>query len=206
MPRGIPKADRVFSARRYVNNGELQGIEYVVLVDPRDYRKIDTVDRRMEVAYTIARLNDRLAESSFILMGPGRWGSKDIRLGVQVGFGDICNARALVEIARQREGYTPEPSFGTHFFQELIEASILYLPLHPDDEGVVYNDEFLRGSPNALAALLPDDADMADVVRVVDVAAVRPDRRLDLIMDGELQEAMCFLVDAKEPSEPGKPG
>ena len=83
--------------------------------------------------------------------------------------------------------------FGTHFFQELIEASILYLPLYPDDDSVLYNEEFLRDSPNSLAELRPDDAGMADVVRVIDVAAVCPGRRLDLVMDGELQEALCYL-------------
>ncbi|MHC4959929.1 MAG: PEP/pyruvate-binding domain-containing protein [Planctomycetota bacterium] len=193
VPRAVEAKDRVFSARRYVNSGVIQGIGYIVLVDPRDYNAIDTIDRRVEVAHAIGEVNERLAKESFILMGPGRWGSQDIRLGVQVGFGDISNADALVEIARTSDGFTPEPSFGTHFFQELIEAGISYVPLYPDAEGIVYNEAFLLGSENALASLCPGQAGMADVVRVIDVEAIHPGRRLDLVMDGELQEALCFL-------------
>ena len=85
VPTNIPSADRIFSARRYVNPGLLEGIEFVVLVDPRDYAALKTVEQRMQVAQAVGRLNDTLAGRSFILMGPGRWGSRDINLGVQVG-------------------------------------------------------------------------------------------------------------------------
>ena len=57
----------------------------------------------------------------------------------------------------------------------------------------MYRDEFLRESPNALPALLPRDEDMADVVKVINVSQVAPDRKLELVMDGEAQEALCFL-------------
>jgi hypothetical protein len=194
VPAGIPASDKVFSGKRYVNNGVLEGIEFIVLIDPRDYGEVDTVGRRVEVARTVGLLNDALAEHVFLLMGPGRWGSQDIRLGVQVTYADICNSRALVEIARSSEGYTPEPSFGTHFFQDLIEDGILYLPLHPDDEGAIFNEEFLRNGTNALARLCPGQEHMADVVHVIEVEETAPGRRLNLAMDGELQEALCYLA------------
>jgi len=193
VPSDIEDKDRVFSARRYINNGRLDDIRYLVLIDPRDYGRLDSVERRVDVARTVSQVNDALAGQSFILLGPGRWGSQDIRLGVQVSFGDICNASALIEIARSSEGYTPEPSFGTHFFQELIEASILYLPLYPDDEGVVFNEDFLLRSANALGRLCPDDDCVSDIVRVIDVREASEGRRLALIMDGELQRALCYL-------------
>ncbi|MHC4930917.1 MAG: PEP/pyruvate-binding domain-containing protein [Planctomycetota bacterium] len=193
VPRDVPVEDRVFSARRYVNNGFLEEIDYLVLVDPRDYGRISSVDKRLEVARTVGHVNDALAEKSFVLMGPGRWGSQNIQLGIQVGFGDICNARALIEIARKAEGYTPEPSFGTHFFQELIEASILYLPLYPDDEGVIFNEDFLIRSPNCLGRVCPDDEHMSEFVRVIDASEASRGRTLLLVMDGELQEALCYM-------------
>ena len=172
----------------------LDSIAYVVLVDPRDYANLESVEQRMAVARAVGRLNDRLADHPFILMGPGRWGSRDINLGVQVGFGDIGNARALIEIARREGGYTPEPSFGTHFFQELVEASILYLPLYPDDPGAIFNEAFLHGSANALATISPKDADLEGVIRVIDVAQVAPGRTLKLAMDGDRQEALAYLT------------
>ena len=196
VPKDVAEADKVFSARRHVNHGLLRRIDYVVLIDPRDYGALETVAARHEVARTVGHLNDALAGKPFILMGPGRWGSQDIRLGVQVTFADICNAKALVEIARTSEGYTPEPSFGTHFFQDLLEADILYLPLYPDDRDAVWNEDFLLKSPNALARLCPGDAKRAaGVVRVIDVEEAAPGRRLGLVMDGEAQEALCYLKD-----------
>ncbi len=193
IPENVPIPDRIFSAHRYVNSGELEKVDYVVLIDPRDYDKLDTIELRAEVAHVVGRLNDALAKHCFILMGPGRWGSRDIRLGIQVGYADISNASALVEIARTEDGYTPEPSFGTHFFQDLVEAGISYLPLYPDDPGAVFNEKFLRGSPNALLELSPGDAAFADTVQVVAVAQAAPGRSLRLAMDGEHNEALCYL-------------
>jgi hypothetical protein len=187
VPSNIPPEDQVFSARRYVNNGLLEGIEYVVLIDPRDYGPLSIPERR-KVARAVGEVNDALQGKRFLLMGPGRWGSQDIRLGVQVTFADICNASALLEIARASEGFAPEPSFGTHFFQDLIEASILYLPLYPDE--AVYNEAILLGSENALPRFSKRPA---KGVRVIDVKASFPGRALHLAMDGEAQQALCYL-------------
>jgi len=197
VPRDVPEADRVFSARRFVATGSLDAIDWVVLIDPKDYGALESIEERMEVARAVGHLNDALDGRPFMLMGPGRWGSQDIRLGVQVTYADICNARALVEIARTSEGYRPEPSFGTHFFQDLIEDAILYLPLYPDDEGVVFNEEFLAGSPNALGRLVPQHESLNRVVRVIEVAEAAPGRHLALVMDGDTQEALCFLKPAQ---------
>jgi len=193
VPREVEAKDALFSARRYVNDGSLDDIEFVVLIDPRDYGRLETTSARAEVVRTVGRLNDTLADRRFILMGPGRWGSQDLRLGVKVTYADICHAKALIEIARAQHEYTPEPSFGTHFFQDLIEAEILYLPLYPDDKDVVFNEEFLLGSPNSLADVSPPDAGMTDVVRLLDIGKLRPGRSLRLVMDGELQDALCYL-------------
>ena len=81
-------------------------------------------------------------------MGPGRWGSRgDIKLGVNVTYSDINNTAVLIEIARKKGNYVPDLSFGTHFFQDLVEASIRYLPLYPDEKGIIFNEEFLRIRP-----------------------------------------------------------
>ncbi|MDH3592727.1 MAG: hypothetical protein OER88_12655, partial [Planctomycetota bacterium] len=71
---------------------------------------------------------------------------------------------------------------------------ILYLPLYPDDEGVVFNESVLLRSPNALATLCPGDAAHHGVVRVIEAAAIAPGRTLRLAMDGETQEALCYLL------------
>jgi hypothetical protein len=144
-----------------------------------------------------------LPRRRFVLLGPGRWGSRgDIRLGVPVGYSDISHTAMLVEIARRKGTYRPEVSFGTHFFQDLVESRIVYLPLYPDEAGVVWNEEFLRGSPNALARLLPAFADLEDTLRVVHVPEVSCGRYLQVVMDGDLERAAAFLAPPRGHDEP----
>lgn len=97
----------------------------------------------VNVGRAVGKLNMLLPKHHFVLMGPGRWGSRgDIRLGVQVNYADINNTAALIEVARQKLKYVPELSFGTHFFQDLVESNIRYLPLYPDDDQVVFKESF----------------------------------------------------------------
>ena len=151
FPRDLP-ADRVlFTARRYVSNGQVSDLSHVVYVDPARYTDLE-LDRIREVGRAVGRLNRLLPKRQFVLMGPGRWGSRgDIRLGVPVTYADISNSAIIIEIARKKGGYLPDLSFGTHFFQDLVEASIRYLPLYPDDPDVVFNEAFFLRTKNALA-------------------------------------------------------
>ncbi len=57
-------------------------------------------------------------------MGPGRWGTSNPDLGVHVDYADIFNSKALVELSGEGIGPAPEPSLGTHFFQDLLEGQI----------------------------------------------------------------------------------
>ena len=103
----------------------------------------------------------------------------------------------LVEIARQRGSYLPDVSFGTHFFNDLVESKIAYLPVYPDDKRVIWNEEFLAHAPNVLAELLPDYADMEHVVRVIDVAAASGGKLAHIVMDAEADRALAFLAPPK---------
>ena len=128
-------------------------------------------------------------------MGPGRWGTRDLRMGIHVGYADINNTRMLIEIARSKGDHVPEVSFGTHFFQDLVESDIRYLACYPDLDGEEFNEEFLHGSSNELAALLPEMEPHQDVVRVIDVRKASGGRLLNVLMDGENQAALAYLGD-----------
>jgi pyruvate, water dikinase len=122
-----------------------------------------------------------------------------------VTYSDINNTVMLIEIARQQGNYVPDLSFGTHFFQDLVEASIRYLPLYPDDEEVVFNEAFLRGSRNLLSELLPDYAAYSDTVTVIDVPANTGGNVLRILMNAELEQAVAYFatptITAEEPRE-----
>ncbi len=193
VPDDVPREKEVFSASRFVPMGKVENIEYVVYIDPIDYDRVSSYEEKSAVGYLVGRLNERLENASFILMGPGRWGSNNLDLGVRVRYADIHRTKALIEIARTKAGYTPEVSFGTHFFQDLTESEIYYLPLYPDEKGIVFNEEFLRESPNMLASLLPEEASHAKTVRVIHVPSVSPGDLLHIYMNADSDRALAFL-------------
>jgi len=199
IPSDVVDRNRIFTADRFVQTGQFRNLEYLVLVDPQDYEKLASRQQILAVARTVGKLNRRLPQRRFALMGPGRWGSRgDIRLGVPVTYADICYTALLIEIARQKGSYVPDVSFGTHFFNDLVEAGIGYLPLYPDDRDTVWNEDFLRGSENALAELVPDEAESADTVRVIHVPAVTDGLLAHIVMDGETDRALGYLAPPTE--------
>ncbi len=135
----------------------------------------------------------RLANTNFILIGPGRWGSSDVDLGVKVTYADIHNTRVLVEISSAAEGTEAEPSYGTHFFQDLVEAGIYPLPITLNNRGAVLNTKFLDGAPNVLTDLVPEMAAYSPYVQVIDIPAVAQGRTLQIIMNDELERAVGYL-------------
>ncbi len=193
VPRGIPADRRIFSASRHVPTAQVRGVEVIVYVDPLKYDQIPSREEKMRVGRCVGALNELLDGRVFILMGPGRWGSNDINLGVRVSYADISNTRLLVEIARAKGGHVPEVSYGTHFFQDLVEDGIHPLALYPDEPGNVFNERFLTESPNSLPELLPSYRDLVGVVQVIDIPEVTGGMVLDVVMDGEADEALAFL-------------
>ncbi len=194
IPRNVDPSQVIFTARRHISNGLVPGITHIVYVEPRQYSKMADRLEMLSVGRAISRLNKLLPKKSFILMGPGRWGSRgDIRLGVSVTYSDISNTAALIEIALKNGEYVPELSFGTHFFQDLVESGIRYLPLYPDDYGVVFNNEFLLTSQNVLADLLPDMAHLSDVIRVIDIPQSSHGQVMQILMNADSSEAVAIL-------------
>lgn len=197
IPATIPDKDMLFVSRGLVPDGKVEGIRYAIFIDPLVYRRIREPQTRLELGRVVGRLNQRLGQEKFIILGPGRWGSSNIELGVKVSYADIHNTQVLIEIAMETEEGVPELSYGTHFFQDLVEAGIHALPLHLHQSGSRFKWEFFRDAPNVLPYLLPQDIGLSDYLRVVDIAAVTGNRRLNIIMNGQQDEAVGFLVDGQ---------
>lgn len=190
LPKDMPRERILFTENRFVPNGKVEEIRYLVFVDPEKYRLIADRVTKLEIGRVVGRLNKRLEEETFILIGPGRWGSTNIDLGVKVGYADIYNTKVLMEMAvKSKDGGRPELSYGTHFFQDLVEAGIYSLPLHLDHPRSRFNWGFFHNAPNQLAALLPDDSEIAPYVTVIDLAP----GHLNIFMDSSADEAMGVL-------------
>jgi hypothetical protein len=194
IPRDLPRERVLFTANRFVSNGQVSDISHIVYVDPDAYARLPLSELR-EVSRCVGRLNRLLPKRQFVLIGPGRWGSRgDVRLGVPVGYAEISNTAMLIEVARAKGGYVPDVSFGTHFFQDLVESQIRYLALYPDDPSVAFNEAFFTRSPSALRELAPEFASLSEVVRVIDVPRATEGLVLRVLMNADLDEAVGVLT------------
>jgi hypothetical protein len=195
IPEKLPKEQVLFRSNRAINAGMVNDIGYIIYIDPRKYADVATMDVKKALGRVIGKLNNHLRHegSKFMMMGPGRWGSNNIELGVNVGYADIDGTAVLVEVAREEAGHTPEVSYGTHFFQDLVESDILYLPVYPDDDAADFNTGFFSRSPNVLKDLLPELSDFEDIVHVIDVPLTTDGASAKVIADPQTRNAVCFL-------------
>jgi hypothetical protein len=195
LPIGLHPSDIIFATRGVVPQGYVAGIDWVLFVSPEEYFTMPTPAARAKLGYAISQLNNNLKDEVFICIGPGRWGTNNPDLGVHIAYGDIYNTRALVELSGSDIGMVAtEPSFGTHFFQDLVEANIYPLAIPLDDEGVSFNRSFFYDTPNCLVDWIPEYASLADSLRLIAVDSYRPGCHLDLVMDDEQSRAVAFLV------------
>jgi hypothetical protein len=196
IPRDVNPERILFSTRRFVSNGRVPDLTHIVYVDPEGYGRLTTQEDLLDVGRAVGRLNKLLPRRQFALIGPGRWGSRgDIKLGVRVTYSEISNTALLVEVAARRGNYVPDVSFGTHFFQDLVESGIRYLPLFPGEPAVVFNDAFLHDAPNVLGELLPEAAHLGSAIHVIDVPRTTGGLVLRVLMNAEAEQAIGMFAE-----------
>ncbi|HEX7435051.1 MAG TPA: PEP/pyruvate-binding domain-containing protein [Anaerolineaceae bacterium] len=204
LPTNLPPEDVIFSTRFMIPQGYLIGIRYVLFIAPEGYFQLSTTGTRIELERTIGKLNASLAGTRFICVGPGRWGTSNSDLGVHIDYGDIYNSRALVELSGEGVGIAPEPSLGTHFFQDLLEAQIYPLAITLDDPETIFNRDFFYKLPNHLQDWAPAvNPALLDTLRLIDVADYRADKTIKIVMNDEKSLAIAFLSADQEP-DPGE--
>jgi pyruvate,water dikinase len=195
LPEDIKREMVLFRSANFTSGGIVRDARYILYIDPLAYSRTASADRRKSLGRVVGLINNHpsIAEGKIIMMGPARWGSNNLELGVNVGFSDICNAAVLVEMAREDRGHVPEVSYGTHFFLDLVEARIIYLPVYPSDPETEFNSEFFSNAPNILATLFPDLASYTDLIRLIDVPASAGGLHAQLAADPHSRKAVCFL-------------
>ncbi len=192
LPEKISKTKVLIRQEANFMGGSVyQAISRIIYVDPQGYAKLH-LSEKFEVARLVGKLNRQIGRREAmptILLGPGRWGTTTPAMGVPVKFSEINNITAIGEIAYQDGALIPDLSFGTHFFQDMVEMDIFYMAIYPEKEGVVFNDAWLKKQPNILTDLMPDDARYADVVRICDVR----EKDLRILSDIVTQKMICFF-------------
>jgi hypothetical protein len=193
IPDDVETADLLFSTYCLLPSGQANDIQYAIFIDPQRYLQIGNEKNRRGVAEAIGRLNERLPARSFVLIGPGRWGSANSQFSVPVRYSDICGSAALIELASAGEGHFPEVAYGTDFYQDLVEAGIYDIPIHLDSEGGAFNWSLLRGAPNHLSVFSPEDFGLSHIVRVIDIPAATG-KQLRIAIDDDSDQAIGYFV------------
>ena len=105
-----------------------QHIDFVIKVDPAGYYQFP-YKKKYGIARIIGKLNQHFKNmgKTIMLLAPGRIGTKSPELGLTVSFAEISNINVVCEVSYKEAGYLPELSFGTHFFQDLVESGIFML-------------------------------------------------------------------------------
>lgn len=140
-------------------------IDYVVFVHTKSY-----LGRNEQGKYAVARqiglINTALKGKNVMLMGPGRWGTTTPSLGVPVHFTELSNMSVICEFASNETGLMPELSYGSHFFQDLVESGIFYVAIFDGQKEVVFHPNFILEKENMLASILPQSSQFSDVIHI----------------------------------------
>ena len=196
IPNPGNKEDILFKAVGITPCGIVTGLRYIVWVDPAAYLRLPDEHLRREVGSAVGLLNRKLPRKSFVMFGPGRWGTLDVKLGVNVRYGDINNCAVLVELAEKEGGFSSDVSYGTHFYLDLIEANIFPLSIFLDDPATEFNSGFVRNATNRLTDLLPDHGELTEVLQVVDLEKENPGKRLSIYMSLRRGRSMGVLEES----------
>ncbi|ROL56767.1 pyruvate, phosphate dikinase [Bacteroidetes/Chlorobi group bacterium Naka2016] len=197
IPDNIAEEDLLFKSHKFVSNGKTNDLEYIVFVDPTNYSKITTKEEYIEISEAIGKLNTLLPAKKFVLIGPGRWGTRDdFRLGVKVTYSSIFNTACLIEIANTLGVYSPEVSFGTHFFQDLVESNILYIPIVLQEEGTIFNEFFINRSFNFLGEFLSEYVHLSPILKVVSIPKETGGKVLKIISSASSNTSIGFFSES----------
>jgi len=194
VPPHLEHQQILFRAHRMICGGFVEGIRYILYIDPQRYHHLASESKK-SLGRLVGEINRHPAiqGNKIMIMGPGRWGSSNIALGVNVSYADIDNAVVLVEVALEEAGHVPEVSYGTHFFHDLVEGQIIYLPVYPDDAASEFKDKFFKTAQNVLLELLPHAGEYESVLRLIDIPKTTGGAFAQVVADPQRRHAVCFL-------------
>jgi len=158
--------DCFFSSKGNFMGGSVRlPIDYVIFISANTYLKLNE-QGKYEVARQIGLINREMNGKNAMLVGPGRWGSTTPSLGVPVHFTELCNMKVLCEYSSKKEGFMPELSYGSHFFQDIVESEIFYVAIFDGYQDVVFNPERILQEKNLLTFFLPESGQFKEVIHI----------------------------------------
>ncbi|RLC52232.1 MAG: hypothetical protein DRZ79_01490 [Candidatus Cloacimonadota bacterium] len=140
-PQTLSKKELFIYTGKGMGNGIFENVRDIIFVEQKKFDNTDTMNMISE----IDELNRKLNGKKYILIGPGRWGTRDRFLGIPVKWNNIYNAQIIVETSM--EGFIVEPSQGTHFFHNLIASNVGYFVVNHKSEKDFIDWKWLARQP-----------------------------------------------------------
>ena len=168
-----------------------ENIETLVYVDSHKYYEYPYAKKSL-IARIIGEINGYCKENerTSMLIVPGRIGTSSPELGIPVVFAEISQFSAILEESYSKVGYVPELSFGSHMFQDLVEADIYYGAIFENDKRLAFNKELINDMPNKLYDINPElDDELYEMIHVVDF----DDKHLEFYHDMRNDESKAIF-------------
>ncbi len=142
-------------------------VDAVVYIDPVAYYRMPYRDK-FRVRDVLSAVNWKLRGKGkrLLLLTPGRICTSSAELGVPSVFSDISEFDMIAEISESRAGYIPELSYGSHIFQDLVEANILYTAVFEEKSTLHFAPRLLERFENRLGDYVEDAGEMSEIVLV----------------------------------------
>lgn len=142
-------------------------LDYIIMIDSIGYYRME-YNAKYEVARALGAINWFLRNQgkNLILFAPGRICTSSPELGVPCSFAEISEFNAICEMSETGAGYMPELSYGSHIFQDLVEANILYTAVNENNKTQCFSPEKLKAFPNLLTTMYPKGEHLQDIIRV----------------------------------------
>lgn len=197
IPEGVDK-NTLFDVRRTsMRRSKTEKIDTIVWVDPKKYYEYPYA-KKFEVAQKIGEINqyfkndeddEKRAGGKMMLLVPGRIGTSSPELGVPVVYENISQFSAICEVAYSEAGYHPELSYGSHMFQDLVEADVYYGALNDNSKTRIYQPQILGQYKNCFLEIWPEDKELSEIIKVYDVSSCS----CELILDMKDGRAVCII-------------
>jgi KaiC/GvpD/RAD55 family RecA-like ATPase len=168
-----PKKERIFlsSAGDFMGGNVRVCFDYAVFVKMEEYLALAEHDK-YQVARLVGMINQRLKDDTVLLVGPGRWGTTTPSLGVPVHFSELCNMAAICEVSYPKAGIVPELSFGSHFFQDIVESDIFYAAVFDGEQGVSFVPGQILRLRNSFSEIMPEEEKWNSSIHVAETAGL----------------------------------
>ena len=166
-------------------------IDVICYVDPHRYYEYPYA-QKSSISHIINDVNAYCKENgkTAILIVPGRIGTSSPELGIPVVFADISYFSAILEESYSEVGYMPELSFGSHMFQDLVEAEIYYGALFENEKKLEFNKDMIYDHQNILKEINPNlSEEIYDMIHVIDFG----DDKAEFYHDMNKDETLCIF-------------